>query len=228
MKSLSGVGGWVVDRNNPIWMCKGCNHEWQPRLLYRRLPYDGSREPARKSIHLFPFEQHRILAAGESPEAVAQMSEEPGRVDFARPAVLGQEFFEHPNLMAVIDDGGNRTERSLRDWWTLEPGGTTLTPCPSGAVDSGRRCCRFRTPPWVRGRSRPYVRGRRPQGCRCGLPGRHGRSGIPLWLNPPRGGSSPPFGTIAITKGNSDRRRVPFFRENGPSGGNIPLDFWTF
>ena len=35
------------------------------------------------------------------------------------------------------------------------------------------------------------------------------------------GGSSPPFGTMAITKGNPDWRRVPFFVNDGESGWKV-------
>src|SRR5665811_2362726 len=40
-----------------------------------------------------------------------------------------------------------------------------------------------------------------------------------------RGGSNPPFGTIAILKGNLAFRRSPFFRENGPSGQKVARRF---
>jgi len=33
-----------------------------------------------------------------------------------------------------------------------------------------------------------------------------------------RGGSSPPFGTISILKGNLASRQVPFFRKIGATG----------
>src|SRR4030066_221770 len=45
-----------------------------------------------------------------------------------------------------------------------------------------------------------------------------GAAANPLVGGETRGGSSPPFGTIAITKGNLASRQVPFFRILGPSG----------
>ena len=49
-------------------------------------------------------------------------------------------------------------------------------PCLQTSGGSGPRCCLFQTPPWARGRSRPFVRGRRSRGRRFGHSGRGGRS----------------------------------------------------
>jgi hypothetical protein len=60
--------------------------------------------------------------------------------------------------------------------------------CRSAPGASGRRCCRFRRPPWGPRQFRPFVRGRPPQGRRCGHTGRYGRSGSRPRARPTPGG----------------------------------------
>ena len=66
--------------------------------------------------------------------------------------------------------------------------GLRLSAGPGVSIASGRRCCRYRTPPWARGRSGPSVRGRGPRERHFGHSGRGGRSGTKSPARPPQGG----------------------------------------